>query len=86
MSQVLTLPDGNVEITMTLRGATTLAGVSKVLPRTCGRPGSPGASPNGGSFTGSLDVFATPSAGRRSGTVSGRADGRTGCRGPVPAS
>ena len=66
MSQVLTLPDGNVEIAMTsTRGATTLAGVSKVLPKDVVAPAAPALSPNGGSFTGSLNVFATPSAGEK---------------------
>ncbi len=64
MSQVLTLPDGNVTVAMTAtKSATPLAGASKVLVKDVVAPVAPAFSPNGGSFVGSLNVFATPAAG-----------------------
>jgi hypothetical protein len=64
MSQVRTLPDGDVTVSMTTRrGGPPLAGASTVLRKDLVAPGAPTVSPNGGAINGQRSVFITGAAG-----------------------
>ena len=64
MSEVLTLPDGDVTVAMTTtRAGAALAGASAVLRKDLVAPGAPTVSPNGGAINGQRSVFITGAAG-----------------------
>ena len=66
MSQVATLPDGNVTVSMSsTRQGVPLAGAPMVLRKDVVAPGAPTVSPNGGAISGQRSVFMSGAPGDR---------------------